>query len=178
MKNDECIDSATGQETQLAVLGTTERALYTVQSIRNVLHYDALQKEPESYGSVKKLREADGIYRPELDGTKWKRVEYAGSYSILQCLGSVNPYSYPCRRVRASDLWCRRWRDVSCVRIRGLSLLLLKRRGGWCLIELELVLELESPVSESVLKAEGLSERCSGPLVVLGVGLAAPGLKT
>ena len=38
----ECIDSATGQETQLAVLGTTERVLYTVQSIRNVLHYDAL----------------------------------------------------------------------------------------------------------------------------------------
>jgi hypothetical protein len=38
----ECIDSATGQETQLAVLGTTERALYTVQSIQNVLHYDAL----------------------------------------------------------------------------------------------------------------------------------------
>ena len=48
----EYIDSATGQETQLAVLGTTARALYTVQSIRNVLHYDALQKESESYGSV------------------------------------------------------------------------------------------------------------------------------
>ena len=48
----ECIDSATGQETQLAALGTTERVLYTVQSIRKVLHYDALQKEPESYGSV------------------------------------------------------------------------------------------------------------------------------
>jgi hypothetical protein len=52
VENEECIDSATGQETQLAVLGTTERALYTVQSIRKVLHYDALQKEPESYGSV------------------------------------------------------------------------------------------------------------------------------
>jgi hypothetical protein len=53
----ECIDSDIGQETQLAVLGTTERVLYTVQSIRNVLHYDVLQKKPESYGSVKKLRE-------------------------------------------------------------------------------------------------------------------------
>jgi hypothetical protein len=120
MKDEECIDSATGQETQLAVLGTTERALYTVQGIRNVLHYDALQKEPESYGSVKKLREAGGIHRPELDGTKWKRVEYAGSYSIVQCLGSVNPYSYPCRRVRASDLWCRRRRDVITLRL-GMS---------------------------------------------------------
>ena len=59
-----------------------------------------------------------------------------------------------------------------------MSLLLLKRRGGWCLIESELVLELESPVLESVLKAEGLSERCSEPLVVLGVGLAAPELET
>ena len=113
MGNEECIDSATGQETQLAVLGTTERALYTVQSIRNVLHHDASQKEPESYGSTRKQGEAGGIHRPELDGAKWKCVEYAGSYSIVQCLGSVNPYSYPYRRVRASDLWCRRWRDVS-----------------------------------------------------------------
>ena len=120
MKNEECIDSATGQETQLAVLGTTERALYTAQDIRNVLHYDALQKEPESYGSVKKLGEAGGIHRPELDGTEWKRVEYAGSYSIVQCLGSVNPYSYPCRRVRTSDLWCRRRRDVITLRL-GMS---------------------------------------------------------
>ena len=113
MKEEECIDSATGQETQLAVLGTTERVLYTVQSIRNVLHYDALQKEPESYGSIKKLRETGGIHRPELDGTEWKHVEYAGSYGIVQYLGSVNPDSYPCRRVQASDLWCRRWRDVN-----------------------------------------------------------------
>jgi hypothetical protein len=110
---EECIDSVIGQETQLAVLGTTERVLYTVQDIRNVLHYDVLQKEPESYGSVKKLREAGGIHRPELDGTEWKHVEYAGSYTIVQYLGSVNPYSYPCRRVRASDLWCRRRRDVT-----------------------------------------------------------------
>jgi hypothetical protein len=105
-------DSATGQETQLAVLGTTERALYTVQSIRKILHYDALQKEPESYGSVWKLGEAGGIHRPELDGGKWKGVEYARNYGIVQGLGSVNPYSYPCRHVRASDLWCRRQSDV------------------------------------------------------------------
>ena len=54
-------------------------------------------------------------------------------------------------------------------------------------MESELVLELELLVSESVLKAEerkpmlkaeGLLEQCSGPLVVLGVGLAAPGLET
>ena len=104
---EECIDSAIGQETQLAVLGTTERVLYTVQSIRNVLHYDAFQKESESYGSVRKLREAGGTHRPELDGIKWKGVEYAGNYSIVQGLGSVNPYSYPYCRVRASDFWCR-----------------------------------------------------------------------
>ena len=75
---EECIDSATGQETQLAVLGTIERVLYTVQSIRNVLHYDALQKEPESYGSARKLRETGGTYRPELDGnsgTLWNILE-------------------------------------------------------------------------------------------------------
>ena len=60
----------------------------------------------------------------------------------------------------------------------GLELAVAEAPGGWCLIESELVLELELPVSESVLKAEGLLERCSGPLVVLGVGLAAPGLET
>ena len=109
---EECIDSATGQETQLAVLGTTERALYTVQGIRNVLHYDAIQKEPESYGSVRKLRETGGMHRPELDGSTRKQVEQSGNYSIVQGLGSVNPYSYPCRRVRASDLWCRRQSNV------------------------------------------------------------------
>ena len=41
--------SAMRQETQLAVLGTVVRVLYTVQSIRNVLHYDARWKVPESY---------------------------------------------------------------------------------------------------------------------------------
>ena len=77
-------DSAIGQETQLAVLGTTERALYTVQSIGKVLHYDALQKELESYGSVWKSKEAGGTHRPELDGIEQKGVEYAGNYSIVQ----------------------------------------------------------------------------------------------
>ena len=60
----------------------------------------------------------------------------------------------------------------------GLELAVAEVPGGWCLIESELVLELELLVSESVLKAEGLSERCSEPLVVLGVGLAAPELET
>ena len=109
----ECIDSAIGQETQLAVLEMTERALYTVQGIRNVLHYAAIKKEPESYRSVRKLRETGGMHRPELDGNTRKQVEQSGNYSIVQGLGSVNPYSYPCRRVRASDLWCRRQSDVS-----------------------------------------------------------------
>ena len=105
---EECIDSAIGQETQLAVLRTTERALYTVQSIRNVLHYDALQKGPESYGSVKKLIEADGVHRPELDGAEQKCVEYTGNYDIVQGPGSVNPHSYPYCHIRASDFWCRK----------------------------------------------------------------------
>ena len=106
-KIDECIDSATGQETQLAVLGTTQGVLYTVQSIQNVLHYDALQKELESYGSVRKLREAGGMHRPELDGNEQNATEHTGNYLYRTGPGSVNPYSYPCRHVRASDLWCR-----------------------------------------------------------------------
>ena len=53
------------------------------------------------------------MHRPELDGTRQKGVEYAGNYSIVQDPGSVNPYSYPCRHVRASDLWCRRQSDVT-----------------------------------------------------------------
>jgi hypothetical protein len=113
IREEECIDSATGQETQLAVLGTTERVLYTVQSIRNVLHYDALQKEPESYRSVWKLRETGGMHRPELDGIRRNIVEHTGNYLYRTGPGSVNPYSYPCHHVRASDLWCRRRRDVS-----------------------------------------------------------------
>ena len=48
---EECIDSATGQETQLVILGTIVRVLYTVQSIRNVLRYDAIRKVLESYGN-------------------------------------------------------------------------------------------------------------------------------
>ena len=84
----ECIDSATGQETQLVVLGTTERVLYTVQSIQNVLHYDAIQKELESYGNVEKLRETGGMHRPELNGNTRKQVEQTRSNSIVQGLGS------------------------------------------------------------------------------------------
>ena len=76
-----------------------------------------LQKEPESYGSVWKLREAGGTHRLELDGDKRKVMEYARNYSIVQGLGSVNPYSYPCRHVRASDLWCRRQGDVITLRL-------------------------------------------------------------
>ena len=87
----ECIDSAIGQETQLAVLETTERVLYTVQNVRNILHYDALRKEPESYGSVWKLREAGGIHRPELDGnngTLWNILE---TTCIVQVRARLTP---------------------------------------------------------------------------------------
>ena len=69
----------------------TARALYTVQGIWKVLHYDTLQKEPESYGSVWKLRETGGMHRPELDGTEQKEMEYAGSYSIVQAQARLTP---------------------------------------------------------------------------------------
>ena len=69
-----------GQETQLAILGTTMRALYTVQSIWKVLHYDAIWKELESYGSVRKLRETGGMHRPELDGNRRNMLETTVSY--------------------------------------------------------------------------------------------------
>ena len=93
------------------------RALYTVQGIRNVLHYDAIQKEPESYRSARKLREAGGMHRPELDGNSRKQVERTRNYCIVQDPDSVNPYSYPCHHVRASDLWCRRQSDVITLRL-------------------------------------------------------------
>ena len=48
-ETEECIDSVAGQETQLAILGTVVQALYTVQGIQNILHYDAIQKVLESY---------------------------------------------------------------------------------------------------------------------------------
>ena len=91
MEDRECIDSATGQETQLAVLGTTARALYTVQSIRNVLHYDALQKEPESYGSVKKLRETGRMHRPELDGNSGTLRNILETTRIVQARARLTP---------------------------------------------------------------------------------------
>ena len=72
-----------------------------------------VQKKPESYGSVKRLRETGGIHRPELDGNTWKQVEQTRNYRIVQGPGSVNPYSYPCRHIQASDLWCRRQSDVN-----------------------------------------------------------------
>ena len=66
----------------------------------------------EGAGIVQKLRETGGIHRPELDGNKWKQAEHTRNYCIVQGPGSVNPYSYPCRHVQASDLWCRRRHDV------------------------------------------------------------------
>ena len=66
----------------------------------------------EGTGIVWKLREAGGMHRPELDGSERKQAEHTGNYCIVQGSGSVNPYSYPCRHVQASDLWCRRRHDV------------------------------------------------------------------
>ena len=82
------------QETQLAILGTVVRALYTVQSIQNVLHYDATQKTLETDGSYYGRYWNTMEYHPELNGSGWKLVETTG---IIQGLGLVNPYSYPCR---------------------------------------------------------------------------------
>ena len=56
-KTEECIDSVDRQGTQLAVLGTVVRVLYTVQGIRNVLHYDMIWKALELYGSYQNLVE-------------------------------------------------------------------------------------------------------------------------
>ena len=67
----------------------------------------------EGTGIVWKLRATGGIHRPELDGSEQKQTEHTRNYCIVQGLGSVNPHSYPCRHVRASDLWCQRRRDVN-----------------------------------------------------------------
>ena len=70
------------------------RALYTVQGIQNVLHYDATQKALESYGSYYGRYWNMMEYCPELDGEEEKLIETTG---IVQGLGLVIPYSYPCR---------------------------------------------------------------------------------
>ena len=79
------------------------RALYTVQSIQNVLHYDTTWKTLETDGSYYGRYWNTMEYCPELNGSGWKLVETTG---IVQGLGSVNPYSYPCRHARPHDLWC------------------------------------------------------------------------
>ena len=71
----------------------------------------------EATGIVWKLRETDGMHRPELDRRTWKEAEHTGNYCIVQGPGSVNPYSYPCCHVRASDLWCQRQSDVITLRL-------------------------------------------------------------
>ena len=96
-----------------------------------ILHYNFVTwtggRDMEGTGIVRKLGEGGGIYRPELDGNKHKRVEHTRNYYIVQCPGSVNPYSYPCRHVRASDLWCRRRR---CVRSLRTSLSIARTAGS------------------------------------------------
>ena len=61
-------DFVAGQETQLAILGMVVRALYTVHGIWNVLHYDAIQKALESYGSYYGIWQNMVEHCPELDG--------------------------------------------------------------------------------------------------------------
>ena len=92
MKTEECIDSATGQETQLAILGTVVQVLYTVHSIRNVLHYDMVQRTLESYRSYQRNWRKVAEHRPELNGMEWKLPE---TTYIIQVMGSVGPYPYP-----------------------------------------------------------------------------------
>ena len=70
------------------------RALYTIQGIRNVLHYDAIWKALESYGSYYGIRQNMVEHRPELNGNTRKLLE---TTCIVQIVGSVDPYSYPCR---------------------------------------------------------------------------------
>ena len=105
-RTEECIDSIDGQETQLAILGMVVQALYTVQGIRNVLHYDAMRKTLEMYGSCYGRYWNTMEYRLELDGREWKLVELASYRTVL---GLVNPYFYPCHYAWPHDLWCRRW---------------------------------------------------------------------
>ena len=76
------------QETQLAVLGTVVRVLYTVQSIRNVLHYDAIWKVPESYGNLEKLAEYIVQNSMESDGTLWNIRE---TTCIVQVWARLTP---------------------------------------------------------------------------------------
>ena len=81
------------------------RVLYTVQGIRNIIHYDATQKILEMYGSYYGMYWNTVEYRPELDGREWKLVE---STSYRTVLGLIGPYSYPCRHTQPCDLWCQR----------------------------------------------------------------------
>ena len=54
------------------------RVLYTVQGIRNVLHYDATWKTLKTYGSCYGRRRSTMEYRPELDEKEKKHVEATG----------------------------------------------------------------------------------------------------
>ena len=56
------------------------RVLYTVQSIQNVLHYDAIQKKPESYGNWEKLVEYIVQNSMEASGNRWNVLETTVSY--------------------------------------------------------------------------------------------------
>ena len=81
------------------------QALYTVQGIQNVLHYDATRKALELYGNYYGRYWNTVEYHLELDRREGKLVE---STHIVHGPGSVNPYSYPCNHARPGDLWCRR----------------------------------------------------------------------
>ena len=68
------------------------------------------------YGRYGNCMETKRNWRNTSSRTRWNTAETYGTYWKLwygTSLGSVNPYSYPCRRIRASDLWCRRQSDVN-----------------------------------------------------------------
>ena len=75
-------DSVARQETQLAILETVVRVLYTVQDIWNVLHYDATQKTLELYGNYRRRCQNTMEDRPELDGKEEKLVETTGYRTV------------------------------------------------------------------------------------------------
>ena len=78
----ECIDSVGRQKTQLAILGMVVQVLYTVQGIRNVLHYDAIWKTLEMYRSYHGTHWNTMEDHSELDGRERKHVETTGYRTV------------------------------------------------------------------------------------------------
>ena len=58
------------------------QVLYTVQGIWNVLHYDAIWKTLETYGSYHGMHWNTMEDHPELDGRERKHVETTGYHTV------------------------------------------------------------------------------------------------